>query len=62
MSTTQSTRAGDDRFTIGLISDVFDVLEKHGYRRPEGDDDANLATGKSVEALLNLIETFEGHR
>jgi hypothetical protein len=25
-------------------------------------DDANLATGASVEALLNLVETFEGHR
>jgi hypothetical protein len=61
MSDTQTSRTGEDRFTIGLISDVGDVLEKHGYRRPEGDD-ANLAIGKSVAALLNLVETFEGLR
>ena len=23
----------DDRFTWGLIVDVFDVLERHGYHR-----------------------------
>jgi hypothetical protein len=58
--TTHTTRTGEDRFNAGLISDVFDLLETHGYRRPE--DDPNLATGKSVAALLNLVETFEGHR
>jgi hypothetical protein len=60
MTTQTTTRTGEDRFTLGLISDVFDLLETHGYRRPEGDP--NLATGKSIAALLNLVETFEGNR
>jgi hypothetical protein len=58
--TTQTTQTGEDRFTLGLISDVFDLLETHGYRRP--DDDHDRATGASMAALLNLVETFEGQR
>lgn len=45
---------GDPRFTAGLIADVFNVLEKHGYQRPTG------VTGRAIADLLRLVETFEG--
>jgi hypothetical protein len=51
--------SGDDpRFTMGLIYDVFRVLEAHGYRRP--DRESSLATADAVVALLRLVRAFEG--
>jgi hypothetical protein len=47
--------ADDPRFTFGLIIDVFDALEKHGYRK--GDD---AHTGKAIGQLLTLVKTYEG--
>ena len=46
---------GDDRQTWGLIIDVLDVLEKHGYRR--GDD---RHTGRAVGLVGDLARIYEG--
>ena len=46
---------GDDRQTWGLIIDVLDVLEKHGYRR--GDDQH---TGRAVGLVGELARIYEG--
>jgi hypothetical protein len=46
---------GDPRFTWGLIIDVLDVLERHGYRK--GDDQH---TGRAIGMLLRLAATYEG--
>ncbi|PRY46613.1 hypothetical protein [Umezawaea tangerina] len=35
----------DPRFTAGLIFDVIDVLERHGYPRPVGADYAQVHCG-----------------
>jgi hypothetical protein len=40
--------AADDRFTFGLLIDVLDVLETHGYPRP-------AAGGDLVELQLALF-------
>ncbi|MBA9001988.1 hypothetical protein [Thermomonospora cellulosilytica] len=50
----------DSRFTVGLIYDVFQVLERHGYQRPVDENDRNRATGRSAAALLRLVRAFEG--
>ncbi|MBB4929189.1 hypothetical protein F4561_005609 [Lipingzhangella halophila] len=47
----------DPRFTFGLIHDVFQTLEKHGYQLPESD----RARGEAVLALANLCRTYEDH-
>ncbi|OPG09300.1 hypothetical protein B1L11_26190 [Microbispora sp. GKU 823] len=51
----------DSRFTTGLIYDVTKVLEKHGYRLPDGEEQTG-ALGRSVGLLLHLVETYEGRR
>jgi hypothetical protein len=56
-STNTTTPEGGERFTWGLIIDVFDVLERHGYRK--GDDQH---TGRAVAMLLDMVETYEGRR
>jgi hypothetical protein len=45
----------DHRQTWGLIIDVLDVLEKHGYRR--GDD---RHTGRAVGLVGDLARIYEG--
>jgi hypothetical protein len=50
----------DDRFTFGLIVDIIDVLEQHGFSRPIEDRDAVL--GRTLGVLFELTETFEGRR
>ncbi|MFI7709382.1 hypothetical protein [Nonomuraea sp. NPDC049480] len=45
----------DDRFTWGLIVDVFDVLTAHGYRRH-----SDRATGAAVGVLGDLCRVYEG--
>lgn len=46
---------GDHRQTWGMIIDVLDVLEKHGYRR--GDD---RHTGRAVGLVGDLARIYEG--
>ena len=46
----------DSRFSWGLILDMFDVLERHGYRR--GED----AAGEAIGVLFRLAGAYEGAR
>jgi hypothetical protein len=47
----------DDRFTWGLITDVLDVLERHGYHRHD-----NQHTGQALEVIFDLAYVYEGAR
>ena len=47
----------DDRPTSGLILDVLDVLERHGYHRYD-----NRHTGQAVGAILDLAYVYDGTR
>ena len=47
----------DDRFTSGLILDVLDVLERHGYHRYD-----SRHTGYAVGAILDLAYVYHGTR
>lgn len=55
----------DGRFNLGLVYDITEVLEKHGYRTPEpgpdGDESAkNRAYGSMLANLYRLVREFEG--
>src|SRR5260370_34984584 len=47
----------DDRFTWGLIVDVFDVLERHGYHKYD-----NQHTGRAFGMIRDLAYVYEGAR
>jgi hypothetical protein len=47
----------DDRFTSGLILDVLDVLERHGYHPYD-----NRHTGQAIGAILDLAYVYDGTR
>ena len=47
----------DDRFTSGLILDVLEVLERHGYHRYD-----SRHTGQAVGAILDLVYVYDGTR
>jgi hypothetical protein len=47
----------DDRFTSGLILDVLEVLERHGYHRYD-----SRHTGQAVGAILDLAYAYDGTR
>ena len=47
----------DDRPTPGLILDVLDVLERHGYHRYD-----NRHTGQAIGAILDLAYVYDGTR
>ena len=49
--------ADDDRMTSGLIFDVFDTLERHGYHRYD-----NRHTGLAIGAILDLAYLYDGTR
>lgn len=46
----------DERFTWGLICDVFQVLTSHGYLRH-----SHQATGAAVGTLGELCRVYEGN-
>jgi hypothetical protein len=46
---------GDPHFSWGLIIDVFDVLEQHGYRRGTDSD-----VGLAVVLVRKLAVTYNG--
>lgn len=70
MSTTSTPDPGtkqpaDPRFNLGLIYDITQVLEKHGYRPPaagpDGDESAkNRAHGLLLANLSRMVREFEG--
>lgn len=47
----------DDRFTSGMILDVLEVLERHGYHRYD-----RRHTGQAVGAILDLAYAYDGTR
>ena len=47
----------EDRFTWGLILDVLDVLERHGYHKYD-----NQHTGRAVGVIFDLARIYEGTR
>jgi hypothetical protein len=47
----------DDRLTSGLILDVLDVLERHGYHPYD-----NRHTGQAIGAVLDLAYVYDGTR
>ncbi|AVH58653.1 MULTISPECIES: hypothetical protein [Streptomyces] len=53
--TTPDTNPPADRFNFGLVHDVFQVLEAHGYERG-----SNQAVGHAVGILMGLVKAYEG--
>jgi hypothetical protein len=47
----------DDRFTWGLVIDVFDVLERHGYHQYD-----KQHTGQAFGLIFNLAYVYDGTR
>jgi hypothetical protein len=47
----------DDRFISGLVLDVLDVLERHGYHRYD-----NRHTGQAIGSILDLAYVYDGTR
>ena len=47
----------DDRMTRGLIIDILDVLERHGYHKP-----GNQHTGQAIGVISDLARVYEGTR
>jgi hypothetical protein len=45
----------DDRMTWGFILEVFDVLERHGYRRSD-----NQHTGQAIGLIRDVAHVYEG--
>lgn len=45
----------DPRFTMGLVIDVLNVLDAHGYVRG-----GHQAQGAAVGQLLTLVRAYEG--
>lgn len=48
------------RVTTGLLFEVFELLERHGFQRPAEAIAANHATARAMVELLRLVEAFEG--
>ena len=47
----------DNRMTWGLITDVLDLLERHGYRKYD-----TQHTGEAVGVIYDLTRVYEGRR
>ena len=47
----------EDRFTWGLILDVLEVLERHGYHKYD-----NQHTGRAIGVIFDLAHVYEGAR
>lgn len=51
----------DERFNIDLIRDITDVLDRHGYKLPDGDL-RKVALGKTVSTIIELTDAYEGRK
>jgi hypothetical protein len=47
----------DERMTWGLIDDVLDTLERHGYHKYD-----NRHTGRAIGVIFDLVHIYEGSR
>jgi hypothetical protein len=52
---TEERMPDDDRFTWGFILDVFDVMERHGYRPSD-----NQHTGQALGLIRDVARIYEG--
>ncbi|MFI7698985.1 hypothetical protein [Nonomuraea sp. NPDC049480] len=52
--------SSDERFTFGLLHDLYAVLEAHGYRRPNDESTRNRAAGRSLSVVLELLNVRRG--
>lgn len=50
------------KVTYGLLFDVQEVLERHGFKLPEGERERHIALGASLSVLARLAEVFEGRK
>ncbi|QYC44927.1 hypothetical protein Nocox_36865 [Nonomuraea coxensis DSM 45129] len=48
------------KVTYGLLFDVQAVLEKHGFKLPEGERERHIALGETLLAVTRLAAVFEG--
>jgi len=46
---------GDDRLTCGFITDVLDVMERHGYHRAD-----NEHAGQAIGLIRDVARIYEG--
>lgn len=62
MNTTDSAQDTDPRarFSEEFMADIYSVLGKHGYRRPEGEPGRARSHHESLAALRTLVLAFEG--
>lgn len=62
MNTNTTAEQGrDTRFTLDLLNDAFELLERHGYAQPtEGTRARNISTAHAMMALSALVVAFEG--
>lgn len=51
----------DPRFTFGLIHEVFQALERHGYRAPDVGRRRNHAIGSAIMSLRQVVEDYQGY-
>jgi hypothetical protein len=49
--------SGEERFTMGLVIEVLDVLDRHGYRKA---DDQH--TGRAIGLLGDVAKIYAGER
>ncbi|WP_131733072.1 hypothetical protein [Actinomadura formosensis] len=53
--TTNTADTGDERFTLGLVHEVFALLDQHGYQRGPA-----RAVGECYGLLQQLVTLYEG--
>lgn len=53
-------KTGTDRLTVGLLSDLTKLLQRHGYALPADKHEANSAMGKTIGNLALMVADFEG--
>jgi len=51
--------SGDRRMNYGLVYDITQVLEQHGFAAPK-DERAARAMGRSVRIIYELTRAYEG--
>jgi hypothetical protein len=54
-NTADTDGAGDERFTLGLVHEVFDLLDKHGYQRGPA-----RAVSECYGMLQQFVALYEG--
>lgn len=56
--TTEKT--GTDRLTVGLLTELTALFQRHGYALPADRQAANTAMGKLIGNLTLMVAEFEG--